>query len=118
MGAEQRRLLDAVEKHQNADQSYMEEGVGFLELAQRAAELFEKQESREKRRLLNFVLSNCSWKDGELTPEFRQPFEMIAVEATALQAKRPPEAPPTTFVSLGVAEGTRTPDTQIHNLVL
>ena len=25
-----------------------------------------KQEPREKRRLLNFVLSNCTWDDGEV----------------------------------------------------
>jgi site-specific DNA recombinase len=41
--------------------------------------MFEKQGPPEKRRLLNFVLSNSTWKDGELTPEFRQPFNMLFV---------------------------------------
>jgi hypothetical protein len=41
--------------------------------------LFAKQPAEEKRRLLDFVVPNCSWKGGTLTPEFRQPFDMLAV---------------------------------------
>lgn len=80
---EQRELLRDTQKHQDANQTYMEEGIALLELASRAVELFEKQPAGEKRRLLDFVLSNCTWANGELTPEFRQPFDMIALEATA-----------------------------------
>ena len=58
--------------------TYLEEGVRLLELAQRAHRLFQKQEPREKRRLLNFLPSNCSWKGGEVTAVFRQPFDMLA----------------------------------------
>jgi hypothetical protein len=58
-----------------------------LALANRAAELFERQPTNEKRRLLNFVLSNCTWKGGEITPLFRQPFDIIADGAT-LSAKK------------------------------
>ena len=67
------------------NQSYLQEGVAILELANRAAELFEKQSASEKRRLLDFVLSNSSWGNGELTVEFRQPFDLIAVGATELK---------------------------------
>jgi hypothetical protein len=45
----------------------MDEGVQLLELARNAQKLFERQEPREKRRLLNFVLSNCTWEDGEVS---------------------------------------------------
>ena len=69
--------------HETANQSYLNEGVALLELASLAADLFDKQPASEKRRLLDFVLSNCTWANGVLTPEFRQPFDMIAVEATA-----------------------------------
>ena len=37
------------------------------------------QPASEKRRLLDFVVSNCSWANGELTVEFRQPFDLIAL---------------------------------------
>ena len=36
----------------------------------------------QKRRLLNFVLSNCTWEDGEVVATFRQPFDMLAETTT------------------------------------
>lgn len=84
---EQERLLRAIEEHQTANRSYMEEGIQLLELAGRAHELFRKQEAREKRRLLNFVLSNCTWKNGELTPIYRIPFDLLAVTIAEHQKK-------------------------------
>src|SRR5208337_253040 len=79
---EQNRCLREIERHQSADQSYREEGVALLDLARNAQKLFAKQEPREKRRLLNFVLSNCQWEDGEVVATFRQPFDLLA-ETTA-----------------------------------
>ena len=83
---EQNRCLREIERHQSADQSYMEEGVQLLELARNAQKLFEQQEPREKRRLLNFVLSNCTWEDGQVVANFRQPFDLLA-ETTAIAAR-------------------------------
>ena len=82
----QSRCLHDIERHQQADQSYTAEGIRILELARDSRKLFEEQETRQKRRLLNLVLSNCTWKDGELAAEFRQPFDQIAKAtcATAL----------------------------------
>jgi site-specific DNA recombinase len=85
--AEQERCLRNIERHQDADQSYLDDGVRLIELAQNAQRLFEKQDSREKRRLLNFLVSNSSWRGGELTVTLRQPFDLIA-ETTATEAKR------------------------------
>jgi site-specific DNA recombinase len=75
--AEQGRLLRVTEEHQTADQTYLEEGIRLLELGRRAHELFQKQEPREKRRRLDFVISNCTWKVGDLQATFRQPFDLI-----------------------------------------
>ena len=83
---EQNRCLREIERLQAADQSYMDEGVHLLELAQNAQRLFAKQEPREKRRLLNFLLSNCTWEDGKVVPNFRQPFDLLA-ETTAVAAR-------------------------------
>jgi site-specific DNA recombinase len=85
--AEQDRCLRQIEQHQSANQTYMKEGVQLLELARNAQRLFEKQESREKRRLLDFIVSNCSWKGGELTATLRQPFDLLA-ETTAKAAQQ------------------------------
>lgn len=30
---------------------------------------------------MNLVLSNCTWKDGVLSAEYRQPFDLLAVAA-------------------------------------
>jgi site-specific DNA recombinase len=56
----------------------MDEGVKLLELAQRAVTLYEKQNMREKRRIINFVCSNSPWKDGRLLPNYRKPFDILS----------------------------------------
>jgi site-specific DNA recombinase len=63
----------------------MVEGVRILELARNAQHLFERQEARQKRRLLNFLLSNCAREDGQLVPKFREPFDLLA-KTTAIAA--------------------------------
>jgi DNA invertase Pin-like site-specific DNA recombinase len=83
---EQNRCLREIERLQAADRSYMHEGVQLLELARNAQRLFAKQKPREKRRLLNFLLSNCTWQDGEMIATFRQPFDLLA--ETAVNASR------------------------------
>ena len=60
----------------------------MLELAGRAADLFEKQEPRWKRRRLDFVLSNSTRADGVLTPEFRQPFDVRANAAATTREEK------------------------------
>jgi site-specific DNA recombinase len=72
-------VMRDIEKHQNANQSYVEGGIRLLDLARRAHVLFENQPPVEKRKLLDFVLSNCRWKDGHLEAEYRKPFDMLAV---------------------------------------
>ena len=85
-----RRLAE----HEAADRSYMDQGVELLELAANARRLYDQQSPAEKRRLLGFVLSNCSWKDGELTITLRQPFDIIAEMATASARRDAPEEDP------------------------
>src|SRR5262249_49366405 len=87
--AEQARCQREIDRHQEADKSYMDEGVQLLELARNAQKLFERQEPREKRRLLNFVLSNCTWEHGAVVARFRQPFDFLSETTTQVaQAAR------------------------------
>jgi site-specific DNA recombinase len=83
---EQTRCLREIAGHESAEQSYMDEGIQILELARNAQKLFERQEPREKRRLLNFLLSNCSWENGEVVAAFRQPFDFLA-QTTAVATR-------------------------------
>jgi site-specific DNA recombinase len=85
---EQEAVLRKIEKHQDANRAYLDEGIRILELAQRAVFLYEKQTPHEKRRLLNFVLSNSLWKDGKLIPNYRKPFDLLAVTNSAYQQKK------------------------------
>ncbi len=71
--------------------SYLDEGVQLLALARNAQRLFVRQEAKEKRRLLGFPVSNCSWKGGELTAELRQPFDLLAQTVAAAQTKKATE---------------------------
>jgi site-specific DNA recombinase len=83
---EQNRCQREIERHESAEQSYMDEGVQILELARNAQKLFERQEPREKRRLLNFLLSNCCWENAEVVAAFRQPFDLLA-QTTAIATR-------------------------------
>lgn len=60
----------------------------ILELSQKAERLYERQEMEEKRRLLNFVFSNSTWKHGKLNPTYKQPFDILAVINTEYQTKK------------------------------
>ena len=40
------------------------------------------------RRLLRFVLSNCTWKDSKLTVGYRQPFDLLAQNVVELESRR------------------------------
>lgn len=66
-----------MEGYENADSNYLSQGVHILELAQKACSLYEKAESAEKRKLLNFLLSNCTFTDGNLNPTYRKPFDLL-----------------------------------------
>ncbi len=74
---EQRQLRRKIVEHESANQSYMEEGILLLELAHEAPRLFAGQPADEQKRLLQFLLSNSEFRDGELTVHWRQPFDLL-----------------------------------------
>jgi hypothetical protein len=59
-----------------------------LELAQKAATLYSAQISEEKRKLLNCVCSNSTFASGELTVNYRKPFDIIAVSNQAYKREK------------------------------
>lgn len=80
-----------VAANQQADRRYVEHGVRLLELAQTAHQSYSRRSPAEKRRLLNFVCSNCTLKDGNLTPTYRQPFDWLASTAAMLKERKAPD---------------------------
>ena len=73
--------------HQGANSNYYEFGVQILELANKAYSLFLQQESHEKRRLLNTLLSNCTFYRGTLCPTYKTPFDILA-KGSSFESKR------------------------------
>jgi len=75
LGQLERRLKDL---EATTSQTHVRAGIELLKLAENAGKLFKMQPAREKRRLLKFVVSNSSWKDGKLTVQYRQPFDLFS----------------------------------------
>jgi site-specific DNA recombinase len=75
----QSQILAEIDQHGAADCQYTEAGIRLLELARNMHRLFAQQPAIEKRRLLDFVVSNSIWSDGKVIPVWRQPFDMIAL---------------------------------------
>jgi site-specific DNA recombinase len=67
-----------MERYNEADDSYIDSGVALIRLTREAHRVFETQPAGEKRRLLNFLLSNCIWANGELRADFNEPFDLLA----------------------------------------
>lgn len=75
---ERARCLRDIELQHSADDNYADDAFEILRLVQNAHLEFAKRPPIEKRRMLNLLLSNCSWAHGELSAKFRQPFDIIA----------------------------------------
>jgi len=74
----QMEALAAVERHQGANHLYLDEGARILDLARRAFELWEKQPREGRRKLLETLLSNCTFDGGNLSAAHRKPFCWLA----------------------------------------
>jgi len=99
----QKRLMDQGSEHQSTNHDYVDDGVRLLELAKKAYFLFKKQNPNEKRRLLDFVCSNSTWKHGTLTGNSANPLIFWPLRIPSGKTKRPPEVIPATFVQSGSA---------------
>ena len=74
---ERQRSEEELIRYQEANHTYMDDGVALLRLAKNAHKIFESHDGPGRRMLLTFLLSNCSWKAGALTAEFREPFNLL-----------------------------------------
>ncbi len=88
---EQRTHRRAIMQHENANQSYIEEGIMLLDLGRESADLFAEQTSEGQRRLLNFMVQNSQWSGGRLSIEWKQPFDMLEEFAQAIKEEPPSE---------------------------
>ena len=75
---EQANILATIEKHKDANTNYYVQGIHLLELAQKAYSLYLQQTPTQRRRLLNFLLSNCTLDAGNLDSTYKKPFDLMA----------------------------------------
>ncbi len=62
---------------QKADSHYLENATFILELSKSATQMFNKRNGEQKRRLINVLVSNCSYKDGKIDIELKPVFAKI-----------------------------------------
>jgi hypothetical protein len=74
-----------VSSYEKADRIYMDEGLAILDLCQRGGDLFAVQAATEKRRLIEAICLNSTWKDGSLSVTWRKPFDELAEVALVNQ---------------------------------
>ncbi|HVP06804.1 MAG TPA: hypothetical protein VMS71_03105 [Candidatus Acidoferrum sp.] len=86
--SEQEQVGSQIERYQSANREYVDTALEILELAERAYPLYVSQNGQEKRKLLNSVLSNCTFDGITLYPTYKNPFDLIA-EGVILRSKLP-----------------------------
>ncbi len=75
--AEKEELSLKLVSAQKADTYYLENAHFVLELAKNAAQWFEDGNTEKKRRVLEALISNCTYKDGNIDVELKPVFAMI-----------------------------------------
>jgi hypothetical protein len=81
--ADRQRITERLARHEKADSAYLDLGVRLVDVAGRAAELYEKYGLLERRGFLasilqNVTLQNVTLKDGIVTAEYRPAFRVLA----------------------------------------
>lgn len=74
---EKENLFIKLAAAQRADSHYLENATFILELSKSATQMFNKRNGEQKRRLINVLVSNCSYKDGKIDIELKPVFAKI-----------------------------------------
>jgi hypothetical protein len=74
---EQAKIRVRIERHEKADQNYIEQGIRLLELARNAQEFFHTHGQAERAALLGFILPGSTLDRDRLVPAYKPPFDII-----------------------------------------
>jgi hypothetical protein len=88
--AERQRITERLARHEKADSAYLDPGVRLVDVAGRAAEVYEKSGLLERRRFLASILPDVTLKDGLATAGYRAAFRVLA--RMAAEPTPPPNA--------------------------
>jgi site-specific DNA recombinase len=70
--------IDAELRRLSCPATYVATGERILELAKTAHSRYLEQDFGERRRLLDTVLSNCTFDRGTLCPTYAKPFDVLS----------------------------------------
>ena len=70
-------IAERLKAHSNADADFYNSLGALLELASRAYELFERSETAQKRKLINFLFTNLQMDGSKLSYALRSPFNEL-----------------------------------------
>jgi len=71
-----------IEQHRNGEGAFRATLESLISLASRAAELFERSKTDQKRQLIAFVFSNLRLKGEKLEFSLRSPFDLMVKRET------------------------------------
>lgn len=74
---EQAQVRARIERHEKADQNYIEQGIRLLEMARNAQELYRSRGQAERAALLGFILPGSTLQGDRVIPAFKPPFDII-----------------------------------------
>ena len=74
---EQAQIRARIERHEKADQNYIEQGIRLLEIARNAQEFYRSRGQTERTALLGFIMPGSMLKDKLVDPTFKPPFDII-----------------------------------------
>ena len=74
---EQAQIRTRIERHEKADQNYIDQGIRLLELARNAQEFYRTHEQAERAALLGFILPASTLDRDRVVPTFKAPFDII-----------------------------------------
>jgi len=80
-------IQNEIQSHQIANSSFYETGLEIIELANSAYDMYLRQNKGEQRKMLNLLLSNCTFYKGTLCPTYNKPFDILA-KGSDLQSMR------------------------------
>ncbi|RKX31502.1 MAG: recombinase family protein [Candidatus Zixiibacteriota bacterium] len=71
-------IQNEISAHQNANTDFYQVGLEILELANSAYDKYLQKNRQEQRKLLDILLSNCTFYHGTICPTYRKPFDILA----------------------------------------
>jgi site-specific DNA recombinase len=74
---EQTQIRARIERHEKADQNYIEQGIRLVEIARNASEFYKSQGQAERAALLRFLMAGLSLQGDRVVPAFKPPFDII-----------------------------------------